>query len=67
MTESLRAGRVKEFSLLYITETDSEAHTMGTGGCFPGIKWQGLEIDHSPATSADVKKTRIYKCTSAPT
>jgi hypothetical protein len=35
---------------------------MGTGGSFPGGKAAGGEANHSPATSADVKKMRI--CTS---
>jgi hypothetical protein len=26
----------------------------------PGVKQQGLDADHSPPTSADVKKTLIY-------
>jgi hypothetical protein len=33
---------------------------MGTGGSFLGVKRQGREADHSPATSAEVKKMRIY-------
>jgi hypothetical protein len=33
---------------------------MGTGGSFPGVKRQGREADHSPPTSADVKKMWIY-------
>jgi hypothetical protein len=27
---------------------------------FPGVKWPGREADHSPATSAEVKKMWIY-------
>jgi hypothetical protein len=34
------------------------------GTLSPGVKWQGREADHSPPTSAKVKKTWIY--TSAP-
>jgi hypothetical protein len=29
---------------------------MGTGGSFLGVKWQGLEADHSPPSSVKVKK-----------
>jgi hypothetical protein len=29
---------------------------MATGGFFPGVKRQGREADHSPPTSAEVKK-----------
>jgi hypothetical protein len=33
---------------------------MGTGGSFPGVKRPGREADHSPPTSAEVKKMWIY-------
>jgi hypothetical protein len=33
---------------------------MGTGDCFPGVKRQGREFDHSPQASAEVKKMWIY-------
>jgi hypothetical protein len=36
---------------------------MGTGGSFPGVKRQGREADHSPPTSAEVKKMWIYTST----
>jgi hypothetical protein len=36
----------------------------GTGGSFPRIKRQGREADHSPPTSAEVKKMWIYTSTS---
>jgi hypothetical protein len=29
--------------------------SVGTGGCFPGVKWPGCEADHSPSCSAEVK------------
>jgi hypothetical protein len=32
-------------------------------GLFPGVKWQGREADHSPPTSAEVKKMWIYTST----
>jgi hypothetical protein len=35
-------------------------NTMGTGGSFPGAKRPGREADHSPPTSAEVKKMWIY-------
>jgi hypothetical protein len=37
---------------------------MGTGGFSSGVMRPGRETDHSPPTSAEVKKTWIY--TSAP-
>jgi hypothetical protein len=33
-------------------------------GLFPGVKRPGLEADHSPPASADVKEMWIYKSTS---
>jgi hypothetical protein len=58
----------QEFSLLHIVQTGSEVHPtsykMGTGVSFPGIKRQGREADHSPPTSAEVKK--MWICTSTP-
>jgi hypothetical protein len=37
--------------------------TTGTGALSPGVKRPGHEADHSPPTSAEVKKTRIYTAT----
>jgi hypothetical protein len=38
----------QEFSLLHIVQTGSGAHPasypMGSGGSFPGVKWQGLKL-----------------------
>jgi hypothetical protein len=60
-------GRIK-FSLLHIVQTVSGVHPtsykMGTGGSFPGVKRQGRKAAHSPPTSAEVKKMRIYTSTS---
>jgi hypothetical protein len=54
-------------SLLHIVQTGSGVHPtsykMGTGGSFPGVKQQGREADHSPPTSAEVKKIWIYTST----
>jgi hypothetical protein len=56
-----------QFSLLHIVQTGSGVHPtsykMGTGGSFPGVKRQGREADHSPPTSAEVKKMWIYTST----
>jgi hypothetical protein len=54
-------GRVKNFT---VVRTNSEVHAicflMGTWRLFPpGIKRQAREADHSPPTSAEVKKRRI--------
>jgi hypothetical protein len=58
-------GRVKNF--LHVVQTGSGVHPasypMGTGGSFSGVKRQGREADHSPPTSAEVKKMWIYKST----
>jgi hypothetical protein len=60
-------SRIKKFSLLHIVQTGSGVHStsykMDTGGSFPGVKRQGLEADHSPPTSAEVKKMWIYTST----
>jgi hypothetical protein len=57
----------KKFSLLHIVQTGSGVHPtsykMGTGGSFPEVKRQRREADHSPPTSAEVKKMWIYTST----
>jgi hypothetical protein len=52
----------------HVTQTGSGAHRAsyptGTGGLFPlRVKLQGREPDHSPTTSAEVKKMWIYTST----
>jgi hypothetical protein len=53
----VRVPMGEEFSLLHVVQIVSEAHPtscpMGTGG----------EADHSPPTSAEVKKTWFYTST----
>jgi hypothetical protein len=50
-----------------IVQTGSGVHpisyTMGSGGSSTGVKWLGREADHSPPTSAEVKKMWIYTFT----
>jgi hypothetical protein len=50
-----------------MVQTGSGVHTtfykMGTGASFLGVKRQGREADHSPPTSAEVKKMWIYTTT----
>jgi hypothetical protein len=50
----------KKFSVLKIVQTGSEIHPtsypMGTGGSFPGGEVVAREVEHSPPTSAEVKK-----------
>jgi hypothetical protein len=50
-----------------IIQTGSGVHPnsykMGTGDSFPRVKRQGREADHSPPTSAEVKKMWIYAFT----
>jgi hypothetical protein len=57
----------KKFSHLHIIQTSSgvypTSYKMGTWGSFPGVKRQGHEADHSPPTSAEVKKMWIYAST----
>jgi hypothetical protein len=53
--------------LTSIVQTGSGAHPasypMGTGGSSSGVKLQRREADHSPPTSAEVKKTSVYTST----
>jgi hypothetical protein len=68
MTEGseFESRRGQEFSL-HVVQTGSgvhpASHPMGTGGSFPGGKAAGSEADHSPPTSAEVRKIWIYTCT----
>jgi hypothetical protein len=36
---------------------------MGTRGSFPLDKWPGRDVDHSPSSSAEVKKAWSYTST----
>jgi hypothetical protein len=58
----------KKFSLFHIVQTGSgvqpTSYKMGTGGSFTEVKRQGREANHSPPTSAEVKKMWIYTSTS---
>jgi hypothetical protein len=66
-----KESRLKiRFSFSYSTfksQTGSGVHStsykMGIGGSFPGVKRQEREADHSPRTSAEVKKTWVYTST----
>jgi hypothetical protein len=57
----------KKFTLLYVVQTDPGVHPtsypIGTGVSFPGDKAAEVEADHSPQTSAEVKKMWIYTST----
>jgi hypothetical protein len=63
--DEFESRKGQEFSLLHVVKTGSGAHPasypMGTGGSFPWSKAAGA--DHSPPTSADVKKMLIYTST----
>jgi hypothetical protein len=54
-----------EFFLLHVVQTGSGVHPtsypMGTG-----VKGRGREADHSPPTSAEVKKTWNYTSSTPP-
>jgi hypothetical protein len=39
------------------------SYPKGTGSSFPGVKRPGREVNHSPPTSAEVKKMWIYTST----
>jgi hypothetical protein len=45
------------------TQTHPVSYPMGTGALSPGVRRQEREADHSPPTSAEVKKTCIYTST----
>jgi hypothetical protein len=55
---------VQKFLLFHAVQTSSRVHPasyqMGTRGFFRGVKQLGRDADHSPPTSAEVKKTWIY-------
>jgi hypothetical protein len=58
----------ENFSLDHRVQTGSGAdpasYEMGTRGSFPGgVKWPGCETDHSPPSSAEVKKAWSYTTT----
>jgi hypothetical protein len=54
----------QDFSLLPVVQTGSGVHPtsclMGRGAFSPRVKRPGREADHSPPTSAEVKKTWVY-------
>jgi hypothetical protein len=60
---SLSPGRVNNFHFSISSGVHPTSYTMGTGGFFSGVKRQGREADHSPPTSAEVKKICIYTST----
>jgi hypothetical protein len=57
----------QEFSLLHFVQTGCGVHTtsypMVIGALPPAVKRPGRETDHSPPTSAEVKKTWTYTST----
>jgi hypothetical protein len=50
------AGSIPDEVILFI-------QFMGTGGSFAGVQRPGHEADHSPPSSAEVKKTFVYTST----
>jgi hypothetical protein len=56
----LRGRKYGNFSLHHRVQNNSGAHPasypMGTRGSFPGVKRPGREADHSPPSTAEVKK-----------
>jgi hypothetical protein len=61
-------GRIKNFNFSISSRPAVEPtqHPIKRvpGALSQGLKWQGREADHSPPTSAEVKKTRTYTSTS---
>jgi hypothetical protein len=59
-TACVRFPAGKNFFLLHSVQTGSGAdpasYSIGTEALSPGIKWPGREADHSPPSSAKVKK-----------
>jgi hypothetical protein len=57
----------QEFSIIHDIQTGFGArlvsYPMSTGGSFPEVKRPGREGNHSPPTSAEVKKTWVYTST----
>jgi hypothetical protein len=49
-TARFRFPAVEEFSLLHSVKAGSKTRALS-----PGVKWQGRQVDHCPATSAEVK------------
>jgi hypothetical protein len=49
--------------LLHFYGVHPTFYTMGTRSSFPGVKRPGGEADHSPPTSAEVKKMWVYTST----
>jgi hypothetical protein len=49
-------------SLLHDVQSDSKVHPVSSP---PGVKRPRCEVDHSPPTSAEVKKIWIYTSTQA--
>jgi hypothetical protein len=54
-----------KFSLLHMVQTGFGAHPIPwvPGTLSQGVKWTGGMADHSPHTSAEVKKTWVYTST----
>jgi hypothetical protein len=57
----------QEFALLHVVQTGSEDHyppiQWVPGALSPGVKRPGCQANHSPQTSAEVKKIWIYTST----
>ena len=55
-SRSSSLGRVRDFLFSMSSRLAPASYTMGTGGSFPEVKRPGRKADHSPPTSAEVKK-----------
>jgi hypothetical protein len=58
-TARVRFPRAQDFSLLHSFHTDSEAHPVSEGTFPGGGGRQGCEADHSPPSTAEVKKKNV--------
>jgi hypothetical protein len=55
--------RIINYYYYYCSGVHPTSYTMGTGSSFQRVKRPGREAEHSPPTSAEVKKMWIYTST----
>jgi hypothetical protein len=59
--QSLSPGRVKNSPFSMSSRlAPGPTQWVPAGGLSPGVKWWGHEADHSPPTSAEIKKHSLY-------
>jgi hypothetical protein len=60
---NLKTFKSRLFLTALLIADHPTSYNIRTGGSFQGVKRQGREADHSPPTSAEVKKMWIYTST----